>query len=328
MLDIRAQVSFAIIQARARLLAYALVGIEIRRVLAKKDADGAHYYLTLPTVIYAEIGLTVSVDVQISVGCVSITIHLSFSTTWRLEETLGSLIEVPYTLRGARAQRGLLLASADAGFEWKTTYRYWADLRDINIFVTVLPCMADATDVGGTAGFRTCVVGQMLLPVEPITNGFGDYARFLVGWVLRPDSVKGIPDNERITLQEIAVLRKKIKDIGAEFWVGFQAALTTVVSNQFSPVFNNVRKENSDDAFATMPFWPGTVFQYAPKAMRANAVLARPHFVTEAGLSVRGDDAGFANYAELYDHGIARRVRAANYLERPPEQTSRSASAK
>ncbi|MBK6594274.1 MAG: hypothetical protein IPG23_17140 [Burkholderiales bacterium] len=184
MLDIRATVDFAIIRASAHILAYVEVGLEIRRVLGK-DATGKHHILTLPTVIFAEIALNVGVDVQIHVGCVDITIHLSFSATWHYEEALTSFKdEGAYDGAGhlTTATPLLLAAPLTSTFNWNTAYRYWSAVRDINLHVTVLPCMASAADVGESGGIKTCAIGTMLLQVDAPDNAFADLARFLVGW--------------------------------------------------------------------------------------------------------------------------------------------------
>lgn len=307
MLDIRATVSFSIIQASARLTAYALVGIEIQRVLAMDNA-GAYYYLTLPIVIFAEVGLTVSVDVQISIGCVTVTIHLSFSTTWRIQETLGNL-DITKVFPPGLQSFDAALESAPAPLSWSPAYRAFKEVRDLNLFVTVLPCLASPADVGeGGAVPVTCIIGQMLLPVNAASNGFADFARFLVGWALRPDSTVGVGDSDAITLGEVKGRRQEINDLvndpnsAGVFWSVFQPALVTVLGNQFRTVLNVLQKDHTDDPFAALPLWPSAVFSYVPAAP-APVITATPVAVAEGNskagkkLQLSGDAAAFANYS-------------------------------
>jgi hypothetical protein len=293
MLDIRAEVNFAIIKARARIVAYVMVGLELRRVLAKRN--GTHHLVKLPTVLFAEVGLTVEVEVRISIGCVSITIRLSFSAKWRLEETLGSLESIPLSdIDNEVFPAGVALLPARP--DWNINYRFWSTKRDLNLFVTVLPCMGQATDVGLPGDVRTCVVGQMLLPVLPQANGFGDFAKFLTGWLIRPETTTGIPDTDRITLETINGLRRAIKNGGEQFWDGFQAALLKVVAEQFTPIFNKLAPQHKDDPFAALTLWPGTAFSV--RSTDSNAVQQMtPTFVYEHREVVRGDEVGFANYS-------------------------------
>ncbi len=292
MLDIRAEVNFVIIKARASILAYVMVGLEVRRVLAKKN--GVHHLVKLPTVIFAEVGLRVEVSVEIRVGCVSITIRLSFSATWRIEETLGSLESEPLLGVAAGVVRARLCAARP---DWNTQYRFFVGQRDLEIFVTVLPCMAQAADVGLPGDVKTCAIGQMLLAVRPDAHAFGDLGKFLVGWVIRPETTTGIPDTDRITLATIRDLRLAFKEAGDRFWDGFQAALLTVIDAQFTPVLALLRPEHRDDPFAAMPLWPGVTFGARSTDARAAAMTIAPRFVADRDAIVRGDEAGFANYA-------------------------------
>jgi hypothetical protein len=301
MLDISARVSFAIIQASARILAYADVGLEIRRVLVKQGSN--HYLITLPFVVFADIGLTVGVDVGIHVGCVSVTIHLSFSATWHFEETLGGLSQPePYSAGDpqlAAADLDLVdiatlnPALADAPFAWLLGYKYWTDSRDLNIYATVLPCMANASDVGEAGGAKTCVVGTMMLQVLPADNCFGDLARFLTGWVLLP-SATGNPsdyDNPPITLGTVSDMQIRMKQ--KTFWTGFPNAVLTVVKNQFVPALKTLQ-QNQDEPFAVIPPWPGSSFRYVPAG--GPPVIGTPSKVMEQGSPMDGDNAAFVEY--------------------------------
>lgn len=295
MLDIEASVDFFIIRARAKLLAYAMVGLELRRVLAKDK--GTHLPVKLPIVIFAEVGITVEVDVEISIGCISVTIHLSFSATLRIEETLGELDPKPKVFDH---QKKRLLSGRERsaqGFTWNLSYRYWSKVHDMNLFGTVVPCMASASDVGESGDYKTCAVGQMMLMADAAPGGLSDVVQFLAGWVLKPDTVAGIPADTRITLDEVVKLRSKIQS-DEQFWNGFREALEAIVGKQFNPILTGVSKKNSSDAFASIPLWPGTSFRYVPKQRGVIAVVASAQFVTDAGTTLRGDEASFAEYAK------------------------------
>ncbi len=305
MIDIRATVSFAIIQASARLTAYALVGLQIQRVLASDNA-GRFFYVTLPIKIFAEVGLTVSIDVQITIGCVSVTIHLSFSTTWRIEETIGGQSVDPVFPGTHPAD--IALEEVLSTLTWNTTFRAFQEVRDLILFVTVLPCLAAPADVGEAGNVPvTCIVGQMLLPVLSETNGFADFARFLTGWALKPDASQGIDPNTPIRLGDLQRCRNdfqaRIDDPQSadNFWRIFQPALLTVLENQFRPTFNVLSDVHKDDPVAALPLWPSTTFSYVSSS--GTVVTATPSPVFEGNaragqpMQLPGDAAAFANYA-------------------------------
>lgn len=302
MIDITAQVQFAIIRARARILVYAMVGLEIRRVLGKA-ADGTHHLLTLPIVLFAEVGIRVELEVRIRIGCVSITIHLAYSATWRLQETIGELsVGGPLPLAALPGGHLILLP-----FAWNPAYRFWTAVRDLDVFVTVLPCLADGRDIDGAVGVRTCAVGQLLLPLAPTDNGFADLVKFLLGWVLRPQSASGIADNEPITLAEVTGLRRMIHASQGAFWASFEAALVTALKAQFKLRLHPVSATHADDLFAAAPLWPGTVFrQIRGPMLTTGEPLA--HFVVEQGVVVAGREGTFANYSSCVITGALAEI--------------------
>lgn len=302
MLDISATVSFAIIQASARILAYADVGLDIRRVLAKRGS--VHYLVTLPLVIFADIGLTVAVDVGIHVGCVSITIHLSFSATWHFEQALTSLsVSGPYVVDALEARDIDLLQEAqpsnfalsDGPFAWTLGYAYWNNPRPLNIYATVLPCMGQASDFGQAGGAKTCVVGTMLLQVLPVDNAFGDLAKFLTGWILLPAPTGNPGDyaDQPITLGTVSDLQTRMDQDPDLFWNGFADAVLAVVKKQFAPALKTLL-QNQDEPFAVIPPWPSTSFSYFPPT--GSPVTGIPSTVMEQGKPMAGDNAAFAEY--------------------------------
>jgi hypothetical protein len=266
MLDITATVDFAIIQASARILAYADVGLELRRVLAKRQ-NGKHCVIGLPLVIFADVGLSISIAVRIHIGCFDITIYLSFSATWHFEETLGELSDGgDISFAGPLAVAELAPAGARdlapwppaTPFEWPVAYRYWDTQRAMNIYAAVLPCMGDAADFGPAGGKRTCAVGTMMLRVTQDANCFGDLVRFLSGWVLLNGQA---PDTDPdITLDALLKLQAWMKT--EIFWAGFPAALTQVIGAQFRTSVLSLSNALQTEAFAVIPLWPGYSFSY------------------------------------------------------------------
>jgi hypothetical protein len=298
MLDISATVSFAIIQASARILAYADVGLEIRRVLVRKTSsptDPNHYMVILPVVVFADIGLTVSVDVQIHIGCISVSIHLSFSATWHFEETLIG-ISSPQPYNGAPAIAAASHFALAPAATWSTAYQYWTGTRGLTVYATVIPCMANAADVSAAANTPS-VVGLMMLPADPPANGFGDLARFLIGWVLLdPATVSGNPadyDALPITLGKVVGVQNAAAD--KPFWTAFPAALLTVVGNQFIPNLTNLTN-GQDEPFAVIPPWPGFSFIYLPAGVPplSTAPVQVPN--TDAHIAMPADQSAFTEY--------------------------------
>ena len=307
MVDVQCSVSFAIIQATARLLVYAEVGIELRRVLAR-DTAGRHHLVTLPVTIFAEVGISVSVTVRIHVGCVSVSISLSFSTVWHFEETLGGLsvsdfdTGQPSVARPALARAraiGLDQARLPATPVWSPAYRYWTANRDIAIYVTVLPCMAEAADVQLNGDYKTCAVGTMMLGVleDGSANALGDLLRFLLGWLLIPsDRLTGQPsdyDGVVVTQDDVSALRSAMNADPVKFWQGFIAAAATTVAAQFSPKLKLLAK-GQDEPFAVIPPWPGSTFLYLPD--QQPAVAARVATVQQNGAPSSADDAAFVDF--------------------------------
>jgi hypothetical protein len=299
MLDIRATVNFSIIRASAHIVAYVEVGFEIRRVLGK-DASNKHHILTLPIVIFAEIALNVGVDVQIHIGCVDITIHLSFSTTWHYEEALtGFKDEGTYDAAGLTATTTPMLLAAPLAltFSWNPAYRYWEAARDINLYATVLPCIASAADVGESGGVKTCAVGTMLLQVDTPDNAFADLARFLVGWVLLPPGTSPAAiDATVLTLGAVDGVLKELRKTDTGFWNGFAAALLAIVPLQFVARLKTLASGQTD-IFATLPLWPGVSFRYAPIG-GGPATAGTPAVVTDRQdhRAMAATDAAFAEY--------------------------------
>jgi len=334
MLDISFKVSFPLIQASAHLLAYADLGIVIRRVIVK-DTAGNYVLLTLPLVVYTEVGLSISVDVSIKVGCVHITITLRFSTTWRLQFTFGDIKAEPYnkTMALAGAPHGLSLAALAAArafmppIAWSSTWKYWNTPQPLTIFATILPCMSGS----GAAGSETSVVGTMLLSMENDASGFCDFARFLAAWALLQNStLSGNPsDYDAISVDLASVIGiQNWLSPGPDpvapdpahpaapppdpdaIWLDFPKALLDIVSSQFNvtlkPVPPNPDPSTAGPPYAVIPPWPKSQFSYmAPTGW---VIVAQPQ-VNELGTSMAAGDAAFVEYCRHVLVGTVLEIR-------------------
>ncbi|MCK1538686.1 MULTISPECIES: hypothetical protein [unclassified Bradyrhizobium] len=285
MVDISATVDFGIIRASARILAFVDVGLEIRQVLARKD--GTLRRIQPPVVIFADISLTVTVSIEIDIGCVNITIQLSFSTNWHYQETLGSLRDMgAYT--DAIAARATF-DSSPPPFAWNDKYRYWQDKRKLIVYATVLPCMANPADIG-ESDTKPCAVGVMLLPVTPAEYALGDFAKFLLGWLLLYDVDATQYETYQLTLRRVLDFETQVRD--PKFWKDFQAALLTVVKNQFYAQLTRLQ-ENQNETFVTIPPWPDSTFAYLGAHLRETGVVS---VVTRNGAAALATDSAFADY--------------------------------
>jgi hypothetical protein len=243
MVDIRATVDFAIIKAHVQLLIYVEVGFEIRRLLGKKPGTAhEHHLLRMPIVVFAEVGIRIIVAIEISIGCVSVTIQLEFNATWRYEETLTDFKdEGTYTAVIAGAPLPSLPLPK---FFWNPAYQYWPGARDLEIYATVLPCMANPADVGETGSHeKTCAVGTLLLPVRQLENGLGDLARFLVGWLLLPPNIgQANIDTYQLTLKLVkdfqTIMREK------KFWDDFQVHLIDLAANKSRTISGAIQPQD------------------------------------------------------------------------------------
>ena len=337
MLDIQITVNFSIIQASSHILAYVDFGIALRRVLAKKtrpDTPGAYdyYRLTLPVVISTDVSLSVTLDVNIHIGCVNILIHLHFSAIWHVQFTLGGLgIEsysppqleaaaVPHHPFLAVEQLPLNCAATTVTITWDPGYLYWATPQKLNIYATVLGCLSDAT-VNGTGDLvaQPAVVGTMLLPVIDQTNGLGDLARFLAGWALLQDTaLSGNPADYAalpLTLCHVMKVQEFLSPGPNPYipdpadpkpppdpdfvWQDFPTALLNAIGKQFAPQLNSLKYNSiAPDAipYAIIPMWPGSTFSSAPLPPGSPIVSVTPASVKELGVPMPADHAVFVEY--------------------------------
>ena len=287
MAELRAQVNFAIIRASVYVQAYVMAGIQFRRLLAFKA--GTYYALGMPVTLFAELGILIEVRVEIRIGCFSVTIRLRFSATWRIEEYIGDMD--PQPLDGGFTPLALPVTDA---FEWSENYRCFAAKRDLDFVVTVLPCLAAASDVGGSEPFRTGVIGQTLLSTESDRGGFLDYAKFLVGWVLFPEVINGIPDDAPVSADAVRARRQELRARADEIWESFPAILLQVSNAQFTPKLHNVDTASEQEAYATVPFWPGMSFGHVSGA---TVVPTTPVPVIHCGREQPSREAAFGDYA-------------------------------
>jgi hypothetical protein len=320
MVDISATVNFAIIRASVRILAYAEVGFEIRRLLAKSPT-GEHHLIRPPLFIFADISINITVVVEIHIGCVDIPIYLSFSANWHYEETLSSFQD-DGTLTGAIAATARFGLAAPP-FTWNPNYRYWSGMRPLTVYATVLPCMADAADVGQTGDDdKTCAVGIMLLPVQQQQNGFGDFAKFLLGWLLLYDVDPTQYESYPLTLGRVTDFQTQIRDPNTTFWKDFAPALLTVVKNQFAVQLQALQNgQGQTESFTAIPPWPDSTFEYVRAGLRESGDVA---IVTVNGTPVSASDQAFADYCRHLIGTTLPEIRQLIDAPGTPNDTSKS----
>lgn len=294
MLDISATVNFAIIRASARILAYVDVGLEIQQLLARRDADNQLYLVQTPVLIFADISLTVTVDIEIEIGCVSITIHLSFSASWHFQEQLSDFRPIR-SWTGAFAALEAV-APTRPPFSWNKNYQYWPDQRKLDVYATVLPCMADPTDVGEVGRLeRPCAVGTMLLLVSQRDHSLRDFAKLLLGWLLLYDvSDLAQYESHDLRLSKVDWFLDKMHDPNTTFWDDdFPAALPNVVKRQFFVQLNALDARQKDEPFVTIPMWPDSSFAHVRLAEKKRGEVSA---VTSNGVKMSATDAAFIEY--------------------------------
>lgn len=291
MVDISATVDFVIIRASVRILAYVDVGLQIQQLLAKKDSDGQLYLVRPPVLIFADINITVAISIEIHLGCFSVVIPLSFSANWHYEERLSGFREIrPFTAR-VRAPSGNMLAAPVFG--WNANYRYWQAARELTVYATVLPCMADAADVGESGQEKTCAVGVMLMDFDQKTNGFGDFTKFLLGWLLLYDVDPTQYEAHPLSLDRVLEFQELMRDPkkAETFWQGFADALLIVVKNQFEVTLDTLDNFKGT-SLLTIPPWPDSSFAYVRPSKRAGIVSV----VNSGGRIVSASDSAFVDY--------------------------------
>ncbi len=264
MLRIWVEVNFIILRATAEFCAYALVGFEIRRVLALKGAD--HYGLTLPVKVFAEVGIYVHVEIWVTIGCVRVKLFdLEFRGTWYWEETLGGYSADLIHGNGAQA-----LADDAAPIvtkvEWKADYQAFPGKQDLEIFVALLPCVADPADLGisSPSEHQPCVVTQLMLRVNDpnaapeVMHGFHKLGKFMLGWVMQPAEAA----DSRIMRKQVKEVRAQLED--QSLWLELMdlvALPDNPLARQFAVSLNRVDPGLEAD-FAALPGWPGVRWRF------------------------------------------------------------------
>ncbi|MCB1129722.1 MAG: hypothetical protein KDN05_01240 [Verrucomicrobiae bacterium] len=303
MLRIWVEVNFIVLRATAEFCAYALVGFEIRRVLALKGID--HYGLTLPVRVFAEVGIYVHVEIWVTIGCVRVKLFdLEFRGTWHWEETLGGysadLIQ-RNAVHELEDDGPVLLAEVYRKVEWTPDYLAFPEGEALDIFIAILPCVADPRDLGidSSAEHQPCVVTQPMLRIHNTQapdkiQGFHKLGKFMLGWVLQP------PD-PTVKITRAQVVDARVQLDAETLWLELMDLVTTPgnpLEKQFAVSLTRVDVSMEAD-FAALPWWPGLHWQFKADesgtgAPPAGSVQARALAVD--GKSRGGDLCMFVDY--------------------------------
>lgn len=282
MVHIWAEVRFVILTARVDICVYVMVGFEMRRVLGKNDA-GEHHILTLPAIIFAEVGVYVRLELKIKIGCVQVTVVCEFSKTWRFEQPIGDFSsEGPITFDADGRARALPARKNERSRKQETYYRshHWAtsrrdvreDPEELPLYATILPCAALPADVtGGTATtpYQPCAVVQLSLIIN---SGFRALAEFLIAQILNitPDAATPVP------WKTVHAKRDAVRDPAT--WSGDEVNdLLEVLQARFAPDLRNAAIDLAmpePPAMAVVPLWPKVSWRYRQdeRQVRAQAV--------------------------------------------------------
>lgn len=279
MVHIWAELDFVVLQARAEIVAYVEVGITFRRVLAQKG--GEHFLVRLPTVLYAEVGIYVRFEVWATVGCVRVKLFdLSFKATWRIEEPMGDLKVDPLT----KSEASVLSVTGARPRPPLRTERPWLGMMPnaaageaIDLFVIMLPCVAQWSDLGDNRpGYSTCMVSHYMLNVF---NGFDRLSKFMVGWEL---DMRG--DADRLSRQKVRETRQRVSK--AAYWsgVGGDEAVREI-KHRFTPVLHTDPAKWDDSRKVAVPAWPGLTWHFKNK----QTPELQPMFLAGRGVAFTND---------------------------------------
>jgi hypothetical protein len=175
--------------------------------------------------------------------------------------------------------------------------------------------MANAADVGETGSEKTCAVGIMLMPVHQEAHGFGDFAKFLLGWLLLYDVDPAQYETYPLSLGRVMAFQALMRDPKTSFWKGFPEALLTIVKNQFAAQLKPLQN-HQDQSFVVIPPWPDSTFEYVRPFLRESGVVS---VVMKDGRLVSAPEAAFADYCQ---HLIATTLAEIRQLINDPRSGS------
>lgn len=300
LVHIWAELDFVVLQARAELKAYVEVGFEIRKVIGKDGANN-HYYLSLPSKLYAEVGIYLRFELWITIGCIRIKLFdLSFKATWRFETTIGGL-----GVEEAVGSRHRLAAPPTAGLPDRSK-AVWAPspptlARDepvmaIPIYAILLPCAAQPGDFDDTVSpsYRQCMVSQISLDIH---HGFNFIIEFMLTWALEIER-----EDQPVELQ--VVLDKQAQLRASSAWSGENGdKILREVTRRFQPELElNPPDWPTDTSLVALPAWPGLSWSFKDQepAPQAPIPLARGGLASDGHAAI-GDpiDNSFIDFLRL-----------------------------
>jgi hypothetical protein len=165
--------------------------------------------------------------------------------------------------------------------------------------------MATGDDIGLQQQiWQSCVVGQMWIAADTNDTGLLGLAKFLAGWVLKPN-YQSIAPSEKVYLSDVIQIRSEFKareekvrngDATADLWgEQFETALQKVLLNQFNPKVAAINPAVPNGSpFASIPFWYGTTFgsttsQRKPiTTARVSGILHQNRYADAEALAMAG----------------------------------------
>jgi hypothetical protein len=257
MVQIWAELDFIVLQARAEICAYAEMGFELRRVLGYKEENGKrqYYAIELPFTVFVQVGIYVHFEVWVTIGCIQVKLFdLSFSATWRVEETFGKF--ETESLDGKSLGLGLPEPIETPDGWDPRILRAYADQtpEELYLYAMVTPCVADPGDLGthDSTVYQSCLVAHLLLEVNDKDHGVLPLAKFMVAWAL---GLANPSDYKTITRAEVRANRDRLRD--NKYWEGKEGeAILMVVEQRFRAVVKEI-KNKGDEKYLGVPAWPG-----------------------------------------------------------------------
>ncbi|WP_184205923.1 hypothetical protein [Prosthecobacter dejongeii] len=319
MVHIWAELDFFVLQARAEIKAYVEVGFKVRRVLGRLVKDGPqigkHFYLSMPTILIAEVGIYIRIEVWATIGCVRVKIYdLEFKKTWRIEEPFGKLEAEP-------ARRGHLLEADPFNLD-STRREAWTwnqqggfvnnpsfTSESILIYLMMIPCVASAEDLdlSGKEPYHSCLVSQLMLEEG---DGFAKLARYMISWALDLRS-----DDDLVRYDKVRKRRADLRE--ASFWATTGNLVYQRVADYFQPTFNvepdpiTWPDEKKGQGMVVTPVWPGVSWNFEEGPVRDPLMMSMHEGgVSDASIRQGGDPAknAFVDFLRLVTESFLEEV--------------------
>lgn len=251
---ISAELNFAVLQAKAELLAYAENGFIFHRVLGYRESDNRPFHITLPVVFFVEVGLYVHIEVWVKIGCVMVKLFdLEFRATWRMELEFGGLSADPAEGGGSRFYlRERSMAVASLGNEWNKDFRPWPDKKTLALLATVIPCATARADMDAPPDDRP-FFGSMLAQLASLPGRDGSFAQlaeFMVRWALEVE-------DPTVDVSHADIIERRKLFATDAMWSGANAQLIVdKLDELFALALAPLRPDERYKSYVGIPLWP------------------------------------------------------------------------